>query len=153
MSARKPNVAAGAGGGTGTTYTVQGSDEGSTFRVVIPWLRTDQPAAAMKLNQELGTQAVLVSLSAQTPQIPVSTLAVPTPSMDDVDSATRIAAYMVGFCGMGPEPIVLDGDFENDEEREEAEKEYLDRFDPSFVGVTVTLTVAVALPPLPSPTV
>jgi signal transduction histidine kinase len=27
--------------------------KGSTFRVVIPWLRTDQPAAAMKLNAKL----------------------------------------------------------------------------------------------------
>jgi cell division protease FtsH len=48
----------------------------------------------------------------------------------DVDSATRIAAYMVGFCGMGPEPISLNGDFEGtEEEREEAEERYMKRFE------------------------
>jgi cell division protease FtsH len=48
----------------------------------------------------------------------------------DVDSATRIAAYMVGFCGMGPEPISLNGDFEGtDEEREEAEERFMKRFE------------------------
>jgi ATP-dependent Zn protease len=48
----------------------------------------------------------------------------------DVDSATRIAAYMVGFCGMGPEPIRLNGSFTGtDEEREEAEERYMKRFE------------------------
>ena len=46
----------------------------------------------------------------------------------DVGSATTLSALMVGMWGMGPEPIVLDGDFADDEAREEAEKEYLDRF-------------------------
>jgi ATP-dependent Zn protease len=48
----------------------------------------------------------------------------------DVDSATRIAAYMVGFCGMGPEPIHLNGNWTGtDEEREEAEERYMKRFE------------------------
>ena len=48
----------------------------------------------------------------------------------DVDSATRIAAYMVGFCGMGPEPITLNGGFEgNEDERHEAEERYMQRFE------------------------
>jgi ATP-dependent Zn protease len=38
----------------------------------------------------------------------------------DVQSATRRAAWMVGMCGMGPEPV----DVEGDEEREEIEKRY-----------------------------
>lgn len=48
----------------------------------------------------------------------------------DVDSATRIAAYMVGFCGMGPEPISLNGAFRgSEEERAEAEERYMERFE------------------------
>jgi hypothetical protein len=47
----------------------------------------------------------------------------------DVDSATRIAAYMVGFCGMGPEPITLPGPFEDEDERHEAEERYMQRFE------------------------
>jgi ATP-dependent Zn protease len=38
----------------------------------------------------------------------------------DVQSATRRAAWMVGMCGMGPEPV----DIADDEEREEVEKRY-----------------------------
>jgi ATP-dependent Zn protease len=47
----------------------------------------------------------------------------------DVDTATRLAAYMVGFCGMGPEPISLNGSFDSDEERHEAEERYMKRFE------------------------
>jgi cell division protease FtsH len=38
----------------------------------------------------------------------------------DVQSATRRAAWMVGMCGMGPEPV----DIDDDEEREKVEKRY-----------------------------
>jgi ATP-dependent Zn protease len=48
----------------------------------------------------------------------------------DVDSATRLAAYMVGFCGMGPEPIRLNGTFQGTEdERHEDEERYMQRFE------------------------
>ncbi len=48
----------------------------------------------------------------------------------DVQSATARAAWMVGMCGMGPEPINLNGRrFESEEEREEAEEEYMKRFE------------------------
>ena len=37
---------------------------------------------------------------------------------------------MVGFCGMGPEPIHLNGNFRgSEEEREEAEERYMERFE------------------------
>ncbi len=38
----------------------------------------------------------------------------------DVQSATRRAAWMVGMCGMGPEPV----DIDDDEERERVEKRF-----------------------------
>jgi ATP-dependent Zn protease len=48
----------------------------------------------------------------------------------DVHSATARAAWMVGMCGMGPEPINLNGRrFENEEEREQAEELYMKRFE------------------------
>jgi ATP-dependent Zn protease len=48
----------------------------------------------------------------------------------DVQSATARAAWMVGMCGMGPEPINLNGRrFDTEEEREEAEQEYMKRFE------------------------
>jgi len=48
----------------------------------------------------------------------------------DVGSATGLAALMVGMWGMGPEPIDLSHlEFEDDEAREKAEKQYLERFE------------------------
>jgi ATP-dependent Zn protease len=48
----------------------------------------------------------------------------------DVQSATSRAAWMVGMCGMGPEPIDLNGRrFRNEQEREEAEQLYMERFE------------------------
>jgi ATP-dependent Zn protease len=48
----------------------------------------------------------------------------------DVQSATARAAWMVGMCGMGPEPINLNGRrFESEAEREAAEEEYMQRFE------------------------
>ncbi len=48
----------------------------------------------------------------------------------DVQSATSRAAWMVGMCGMGPEPIHLNGRrFGSEEEREEAEEAYMKRFE------------------------
>jgi ATP-dependent Zn protease len=48
----------------------------------------------------------------------------------DVESATSMAAYMVGRCGMGPEPINLNGRrFDSEDDREEAEQRYMKRFE------------------------
>ncbi len=48
----------------------------------------------------------------------------------DVQSASTSAAVMVGFSGMGPMPVDLSHlKFESDEAREEAEREYLRRFE------------------------
>jgi cell division protease FtsH len=47
----------------------------------------------------------------------------------DVNTATRIAGYMVGYCAMAPEPVRLEGPFASDEEREEAEERYMQRFE------------------------
>jgi hypothetical protein len=48
----------------------------------------------------------------------------------DVQSATQRAAWMVGMCGMGPEPIHLNGRrFDSDTERREAEELYMTRFE------------------------
>ena len=48
----------------------------------------------------------------------------------DVQSATSRAAWMVGMCGMGPEPIDLNGRrFRSEEEREEAENRVMERFE------------------------
>src|SRR3954453_9489833 len=48
----------------------------------------------------------------------------------DVESATSRAAWMVGFCGMGPEPIDLNGaKFDTEEEAREAEEELMSRFE------------------------
>jgi ATP-dependent Zn protease len=48
----------------------------------------------------------------------------------DVQSATSRAAWMVGMCGMGPEPINLNGRrFDSEEQREEAEEAYMKRFE------------------------
>ena len=48
----------------------------------------------------------------------------------DVDSATTRAAWMVGMCGMGPEPIELNGNGpKKDEERRELEREIMERFE------------------------
>ncbi len=52
----------------------------------------------------------------------------------DVMSATRAAMWMVGMCAMAPEPIGLDGRIPADE-REEREKELMDRFE--RIGVEV----------------
>jgi ATP-dependent Zn protease len=54
----------------------------------------------------------------------------------DVGSATTLAALMVGVWSMGPEPIDLNGTrFDSDEEREEAEERYMDRFE--RIGVQI----------------
>ena len=48
----------------------------------------------------------------------------------DVQSATARAAWMVGMCGMGPEPINLNGrHFDSEQEREQAEELYMKRFE------------------------
>jgi cell division protease FtsH len=47
----------------------------------------------------------------------------------DVMSATARAAWMVGSCAMGPEPIDVNGNCETDEEREEARERILKRFE------------------------
>jgi len=48
----------------------------------------------------------------------------------DVQMVTSQVARMVGMCGMGPEPIDFNGhEWANDEERDEAEKKYMDRFE------------------------
>jgi ATP-dependent Zn protease len=55
----------------------------------------------------------------------------------DLQSATAQAAWMVGFYGMGPEPIDLSGSpkFQTDEERKKAEDEYMRRFE--RIGVQI----------------
>jgi len=54
----------------------------------------------------------------------------------DVDSATARAAWMVGMCGMGPEPIDLNGRrYETEAEREEAEALVMRRFE--RIGVQI----------------
>src|SRR3954466_10242026 len=48
----------------------------------------------------------------------------------DVQSATSRAAWMVGMCGMGPEPIDLNGAvYATEEEREQAEERLMKRFE------------------------
>jgi ATP-dependent Zn protease len=48
----------------------------------------------------------------------------------DVQSATARASWMVGMCGMGPEPIDLNGRrFNSEEEREEAQEQFMKRFE------------------------
>ena len=47
----------------------------------------------------------------------------------DVQSATARAAFMVGASAMGPERIELNGGFADDEEREEARKKIMQRFE------------------------
>ena len=48
----------------------------------------------------------------------------------DVESSTARAAWMVGMCGMGPEPIDLNGKrFRSEQARREAEQEIMDRFE------------------------
>jgi ATP-dependent Zn protease len=47
----------------------------------------------------------------------------------DVMSATARAAWMVGSCAMGPEPVDVNGNYDTDEEREEARDRILKRFE------------------------
>src|SRR3712207_1674816 len=48
----------------------------------------------------------------------------------DVESATGRAAWMVGMCGMGPEPIDLNGTrFDTEEEARAAEDRIMQRFE------------------------
>jgi ATP-dependent Zn protease len=47
----------------------------------------------------------------------------------DVMSATARAAWMVGSCAMGPEPIDVNGNYDTEEEREEARDRILKRFE------------------------
>jgi ATP-dependent Zn protease len=47
----------------------------------------------------------------------------------DVMHATTRAAWMVGSCAMGPEPIVVNGACESDEERAAAREKILGRFE------------------------
>jgi cell division protease FtsH len=47
----------------------------------------------------------------------------------DVQSATARAAFMVGASAMGPERVELNGGFADDEEREEARKKIMKRFE------------------------
>ena len=54
----------------------------------------------------------------------------------DVQSATARAAWMVGMCGMGPEPIDFNGhEWESDDARREAAEMYMDRFE--AIGSTI----------------
>ncbi len=47
----------------------------------------------------------------------------------DVQSATARAAWMVGMCGMGPEPIDFNGrEWGSEEEKRQAAEEYMERF-------------------------
>ena len=46
----------------------------------------------------------------------------------DLESATTRAAWMVGVCGMGPEPVDLAGQVPEDE-LDEREKEIMERFE------------------------
>ena len=47
----------------------------------------------------------------------------------DVQHATTRAAWMVGSCAMGPEPVVVNGNAETDEEREAGREKILKRFE------------------------
>jgi len=47
----------------------------------------------------------------------------------DVQHATTRAAWMVGSCAMGPEPVVVNGNAETDEERDEGREKILKRFE------------------------
>jgi ATP-dependent Zn protease len=47
----------------------------------------------------------------------------------DVQHATTRAAWMVGSCAMGPEPVVVNGNAETNEEREEGREKILKRFE------------------------
>jgi cell division protease FtsH len=47
----------------------------------------------------------------------------------DVMSATTRAAWMVGSCAMGPEPVDFNGSFESDEERERAHERLMKRYE------------------------
>jgi ATP-dependent Zn protease len=47
----------------------------------------------------------------------------------DVMHATTRAAWMVGSCAMGPEPVVVNGDAETDEERDAGREKILKRFE------------------------
>ncbi|HEX4106983.1 MAG TPA: AAA family ATPase [Solirubrobacteraceae bacterium] len=49
----------------------------------------------------------------------------------DVQAATTLAAWMVGMCGMGPEPVELNGRWKwaDEEERREQEKRVMERFE------------------------
>jgi cell division protease FtsH len=47
----------------------------------------------------------------------------------DVMSATARAAWMVGSCAMGPEPVDVNGNCETDDEREQARERILKRFE------------------------
>ncbi len=47
----------------------------------------------------------------------------------DVQHATTRAAWMVGSCAMGPEPVVVNGNAESDEERERGREKILKRFE------------------------
>ncbi len=47
----------------------------------------------------------------------------------DVMHATTRAAWMVGSCAMGPEPVVVNGNAESDEEREQGREKILKRFE------------------------
>ncbi len=47
----------------------------------------------------------------------------------DVMHATTRAAWMVGSCAMGPEPVIVNGNAENDEEREAGREKILKRFE------------------------
>ena len=47
----------------------------------------------------------------------------------DVMLATAAAARMVGSCAMGPEPVTFNGRYSTDEEREEAQKRVMKRYE------------------------
>jgi cell division protease FtsH len=47
----------------------------------------------------------------------------------DVQHATTRAAWMVGSCAMGPEPVIVNGNAETDEEREAGREKILKRFE------------------------
>ena len=47
----------------------------------------------------------------------------------DVQTATGMAAFMVGACAMGPERIELNGSYKTEEKREEAREKMMKRFE------------------------
>jgi ATP-dependent Zn protease len=67
----------------------------------------------------------------------------------DLQSATWTAAYMVGFCGMAPEPIELPGTYADAEAEEQARADYVERF--RRIGLSVMNRAAASNPQMTDP--